>query len=1370
MSSSYYRKKSFPLSLALGITHALNDNDDWESNFLSPLSLQDQKTFLLNTNDLVTICFNPHPKERKPNPTLFSLAVRRVLALKSHSPFPVIIVVKNRDEGRAFAEELERFASIGKLYNMIYTIKDKFSKQFLTNYHTEADFILLTYHKLREIVFKKACPATEQIVFINPLTKYRCAEEVIFLDDIIGGLHRHKCRKPHFSYMFDCAAFPLLTQEEYRELLNVEHCLFFQCEEPKRGYYNNTLKDRLTYLTDEHIQFFSLRELFRGRKNLKELVERFKKTITYKLHLYSNNLYPSLFSPSYLPKEFNPIIEKKLLEKKAFMHINSILNLFCKRVTKTITGRINYNDSLGEEKLFEWNEPIETAPFLQLVEKKQDRNYYLTSLGEAVLISTSNREGIRKNFSDFLIDLAKTLYKNKDPAAKFSLKEIIDFYCILTGNDPVELPEQLNKQLINKRGFNTKEFNDLLERFIEQRLSYKISNYEGLASIQILGAFEELMDVQALHFFQRLKEYKKEKKQSLKDKLQDEILKLAQYDILTVKFLCQKYWLDYQHVKKVLEKLVSEELLVTIRTVDCSGKVEVKYCTQKLLENFPYLKKICGKCKFYNKQLKTCSFLRLVAVNTPSAFPTEYQNYIRKPIKENTSACEFHEDEGDFEFIENKMKFTLTQESLTLKMQKFTANYILGQTPQTVYLCLACQKVIEEFGSEKELFFPRKRVSCPNCATAYLQRANQKIVIQIEQRHLLRMKYYQLTGSVPKILEEKDPSYAFVIYDTENVELEKEEDDNFILVIDKQKIPLVKVQYIFFAGKRYKVLEEVLLNLEKIEPNKYHYAIKRAGKETEVEDHLTDEQGIQQTYSSEKYQFLQGLFTFLQGKEVFNSPIATTRHLSNIAGILHIRNDNIERDEPIERINRQLYEMIDLLLRIQTGVRTSYYGRQLEALSNNFFFELVKEEGVKVGLWTYGRVSSRLVKDMSLSFSKKNSNAYAPFDVLLNQLVKVFRSKIDLLFQKIGLDPAKLGQGLYHRRKTKSDIDKLGLYFDLIEPVRVLVLIVFYKAMKEGTLSVKDSTLVLGGNAQEIFQVQFASLDKINQIAEEALNMKVLYDGQIFPFLQAFERYLQSFRQAIENCYEQSNMGKKYTAPEIIQLFRDSNFWPFVFCPEKFVKELMLVNKFTTKFSDFHVGVENLVLKNTALRDSTREQLMAKWLQSNKKRGEEKISLTAYQKVKQERSLLVILLLLYRGLQNDLLFSYYPTADFQIVLGLTQNQVQRLLAGLDKRGLLTKEKVGRICYYQLNLENSAIHELLFSVGLIPCDNEKQKEILERNSLNVLTQVTKLTDKYLNAIHLNHKPCWSGWHPSISIQSVLNWLQAHLVVCKQKFTI
>ena len=99
---------------------------------------------------------------------------------------------------------------------MISSLKNKLNKDLLEIDRLNADFILITYTNIREIVFLRANPSTEHIVFVNPLTKRNSYREVITLDDIIGGLHRHKSKKPYFTFLIDVNSFPVLGKKDYQ--------------------------------------------------------------------------------------------------------------------------------------------------------------------------------------------------------------------------------------------------------------------------------------------------------------------------------------------------------------------------------------------------------------------------------------------------------------------------------------------------------------------------------------------------------------------------------------------------------------------------------------------------------------------------------------------------------------------------------------------------------------------------------------------------------------------------------------------------------------------------------------------------------------------------------------------------------------------------------------------------------------------------------------------------------------------------------------------------------------------------------------------------------------------------------------------------
>lgn len=413
MSALIYPRRRIPLSVSLGITTKLNESESLLDEMFSSLSFDKQKALLINTDSLAIVCPGSRHHREKKSDLLVFLAVRRALGLKNHTKLPVVIVVKSQYVGKEVATELARHSTDYKLYNMVFPLKDKINKDLLTKETRKADFILITYPTLRDVVLKKALPATEQIVYINPLTIYNCHEEAITLDNIKGGLYRHKCRKPHFTFILDANLFPVFEKRDYQDLLCIEECLFFSCKEKPFNLYNNKLRN-LEHLLDEHYWFFTLRELFRKRNNLTGLVERFKKTLTYKLHLYSNNI-----TPRNLEENKGAILGKDLkelkteIDKKVKSSINKTLLLFTKKHTKTIIGNEKYGLEHGKVE-YSWEDTIETPGFFPFIEKRQDNNYYLTRYGYELLKHSSNYTGAKVNFPSLIRRMATTLFKKKE--------------------------------------------------------------------------------------------------------------------------------------------------------------------------------------------------------------------------------------------------------------------------------------------------------------------------------------------------------------------------------------------------------------------------------------------------------------------------------------------------------------------------------------------------------------------------------------------------------------------------------------------------------------------------------------------------------------------------------------------------------------------------------------------------------------------------------------------------------------------------------------------------------------------------------------------------------------------------------------------
>ncbi|MBN1330545.1 MAG: hypothetical protein JXA54_13810 [Candidatus Heimdallarchaeota archaeon] len=1363
MNTTLITKKSLPLSLTLGIAPLLDDIVSLEDYFLNKFSLDDQKTFLFTASNLTLVC--PSSKAVYPNPSIISLAVRRVLALKKHTRFPVLIVVKGKQEGEQVAIELARLAPYCKLYNMIYGLRHKITKEFLTKFHSEADFVLLNYHKLREVVMKKICPATEQIVFVNPLTKSRCLQEIIFLDDIVHGLHRHKCRKPSFSYVLDNALFGNISREEFKFLLNTDDCLFYQCEEQKRSFYENKLNGKVPFVLDVHMQFFILRELFRGRKSKADFMVQFKKTITYKLHLFSNNIYPDYLSDESNPQFKDTKIKLTTIDKQLYLQLNRLLNLFSKKTSKTMEGKFKQLEpSFDEEPKLIWEEPVETAPFLPLIEKKSDSKYYLTGLGAALLVSITNYPGIETSLPDFLVSLSNTLYQKKIPSVKFSIEEILQFYRILIGDTSRELPAII-KNLLEDSEKTSAELCNEFDQIIQKEFGYLLDSYTSVASIQLLGAFEDYMDTKALLFFQRLKEYRRVKKQSWEEKRKQAILNNAKYELLSTNLVSKKYGIDKRQAESELELLVKGDSLECTKITDCHGKIKIKYGTPELLVQKPHLKKNCGGCLFHQKRFNSCPLLHLVHVFNPSSFPSGYEDYIRFPINDLATACEEIVEQEELIINEQEIRFSVNYEILTQKMKKLSVDFLLAETNKISYRCISCQEELLEFGSGESLYFPHKRIICPNCATGYFKKNDETVIVQLDHRHILRMKYYAIAGSIPPILMEKNPTASFVIYDNEPVDITIEEGNKISLIINDQTIPLEKVQYLFFAGQDYQELEEFLRKLSKFEPEKYQFTIGRAS--TQIKEDKQEEQSEIRDFSSTQYQVLHSFITYLSKTNLINSSFLKARHLSNIGGILYLKK-LADQNHFSDKISKFLYEMIDLFMKVNCGIESSFFGMLLEAQSNKYFFELLKVIGKLVGLWTRGRVSSRLVKKLFLSYKRNRSYAYSPFDTILNQLMRTFRSKIEEVFHQIGLDPKFLGQGLFHRRKTKSDIDKLGLFFDLIEPVRVLVLVTMYEAMMDQKLTNEDYSFVLGEHGEEIYHIKNSSQEKIKQLVDSALEKPVYYLGKEVSFIEAFKLYLESFRRVLLKSFDYNIKYDKVSPEQIIQIFNEEKFQPFVFCPIGIQKELGLVNKFAGKYSDLFKEEEKRVLDEKQARLNFRSYAKQKWWLDNRRKGQKKLQLTKYQAIQQERSLAVILFFVNSGMRMDLFFGSYSTAQIRDIMNLTQNQTQRILKDMTDNGLLLKEKRKDSCYYQLNLENKANQELLYTLCLIPYNNHKQEQNLLSNSNNLLKRITNHLSLFMretDGYQSKKAILWNKWTPSTYYITIQNWLEKQVAKCE-----
>lgn len=1376
MSKTVSTTKRLPLCLSLGITEVLSDQKIFGSDFLDQFSYQDKTTFLTDTENFVLVCGNKQKaNDYEPNPFLVSFGVRRAVAMKSHTNLPVIIVVNNYFETKMIIKQFNRLSSCFKLYASNKTQREGINEEIRGEYPNEADFIITTYDTFWEITTSKSDPSSEQIVLINPLRRRNIIKDVSKLDVIFGCIHRHKRIRPNYSFILDEAQFPILTKKDYQYYFNASNSLFFQCKERNNHAYDNPFSEAIPHLTKDQYQLFIFRELFRGRKLIKELVKEFKLTFTYKLYLFSNGLFPS--SEGEFSSEM--LARKEKLDQKVLAGIVKQMHLFTKgRNTKTITGKVAYNNfditgDLNKQELtrsYSWDEPKETTRFLPLIFKYEGR-FHLSTLGEAIFAVSSSFGGVEINFSDLLAHFSRILYKNEN--YKFSIKEIIIFYLQLIGcnYETVKgfeeiIPEDLKSE----------KKNDEMIEIIEKKFNPIIKNYKRNSAKKVLGAFEKLMNTEAYIFYQQFKNYGKEEKRSWKEKRGDAILRRANYQPLTVKFTGDYYHMFWQGAKKVLEELVEEGLLVCINTNNSRGKSKLKYLTQELLDANPHLQKNCGNCQWYNKRFKTCTFLRLQQAKDPSTMDSGDLKYSNGTIIFEATACGKFRDKADYQTKGDKVRYTTTVDELTQNMKKIPIGFIAGNVSEYEYHCFSCREQIEEFGTSDKIFFPRRRVICPNCSTVYLQlKDKKKVRVKTEQRHLLRGLYYKETGSIPEILKKNDPSGVYVIHDIESARLkinEASDEPPFHLVIGKHEIALDKMKFIYFSGRRHQELEQTLRLLADLEPEKFNYEIKRTEQKSNKKRAESDS-SYKKPFSSEDYFYLKKIIKKSSDDELFNHQFLESRHLSNIGGMLSLKIE-IEMESFTDwSYDHQLLVMIDLLMKVNGGeVKSSFYGTQLEAQSNRYFFDLLKAEAMQVDLWTKGRVNSRLVKDILLSFSKNASSAFSPLDALLNQMLRSFRAEVDKMFHKMGMDPALLGPGFFHRRKTKSDIDKLGFYFDLIEAVRVLVLVTMVKAIREGTLGFKDCQFVLGENGQEIYQVKGSSLDKFTNLVSEALEHSVFHRGEIVTFQLAFEFNFLCLRVALENCLAEIKEHKQISSAKIKKCFDYSLFSPFAFCPAEIEKKLLALNRFASKEGVIFEGIEQEVLERKSKRESYLEEAMNHWLNKEVIEKSNAFRLTKHQNKEQDRSLLVVLLMLYLAYEQDSFLEKYSTHRLRELLGLTQNQIKRILDKMVSRELLIREKTNRENLFQLNLENQNVKDFRFVLGVALTPDEAFQRELIISAQPHLEKVSK-TISSLNIIFDDQQKniCsnfWLNWEPTNIIRRVINWVDEQVTTSKEFF--
>lgn len=185
------------------------------------------------------------------------------------------------------------------------------------------------------------------------------------------------------------------------------------------------------------------------------------------------------------------------------------------------------------------------------------------------------------------------------------------------------------------------------------------------------------------------------------------------------------------------------------------------------------------------------------------------------------------------------------------------------------------------------------------------------------------------------------------------------------------------------------------------------------------------------------------------------------------------------------------------------------------------------------------------------------------------------------------------------------------------------------------------------------------------------------------------------------------------------------------------------------------------------IRETFREIAMKKWLIKELLAKNHRV--TKHQQREQDRSLVILSLLLSLAQHQDFGFEWHSTSFLRKLLGLTQNQMFRILKQMTTRGFLLEKKACQSKFYLVNLDNASVKRLRLTLGLTLTRKEKQQRKTMRNVLQLLKRLTKvLSNLLVSSDNRLVNTLWNNWEPQKTLQEIATWISRKIAESKSYF--
>jgi len=1274
----------------------IHTTDDGKSNQIynkltSEYSKEEIRTIIVDSALRSIRCSN--------NNRAVDIMVLRALGLRKKFKAPAVLVVRSEQKALEVLSVLDEHLATAHIVNLFTQIRRKGNN---TQYGTP-DFILCSYHKLFQLLSMEKLEKVSGIFFLAPLSRSKYRSESILLDQILNLFPRKtaytfihgeelRMRKEDLEWLFAGPAV-VYKREEFsrRDLLNDFRLNLFEDRNLVTAAFRK--KDNPSTVGASYLLKIILTATFHSGKNLKELKAVIKQSISYKF--YS------------LEQAFEETIKYTIVDQLRL--ILRYLTTNCQ--VKLVELKENYRYKITEEgqKFFHrfcFSDGLVVSLFyvLHALSIKLVKGHLSNKDLEDLLNDFTNLNIIWDIF--YLDDISGNLETRKAISNSYSFRSALDIFEGLD-EDFGLLAEDAKKSLAAQKTI-----------LREQRAHKSFPLYQEEDDSIEDQEDDELETVEVFDERKITKIYSKEF-------LESYILGIVSQENITTKKITElaaRTGIGIYHLKTTLERLARKGLCVKIAT-EGVYRPEVIYGTEENFEAEPFLKEECGNCVSYAHKTRLCKTNRLKMEVAYSSLDLEQIERAINLIPRATRACgEFQEASKSNDFTLDFSDFGTYTSEINEALSNVDENRIQNQFKHN---CIFCNLDIKAFGTKVKPNFTSKTITCPHCNSKYIQSDDQEKVRCVSDiRNVYRSIMYNELAYIPEILKQKEERIPLTICDDDILKLNFIEGiteseislENYFLLFNDRKFVLPEIERVYFLGEKHLTVEVKLkqLGFKRVYRKKATVEGSK-GEQKKVEDNSLD------PITKRKYQ---QVIELLRDKGVMINSSLISKINSAITFILAFKASLSERKKSRKNfLNKELGECIKILMRAKDDVNDPEAARILEGQAFNQAFNILKKVGRKAGIRSWGRVVSRLVTWLVFAFFTRTC-AYSSLDAMLNHLFKVVLTELKDVHRKVGVD-VDMGAGLLHYRKSKSDIDSIGLFLDLVDFVRLIVIFVLAEAISTDEITSKDCRLFLGREAIPLYDIKLSSLKKFEALSERVLAFNISYKDQEVPLKEAYENYLKSFRLFLDQLVNRfgtenlEQLPRKELDVIVNECLLNAECQPISFRIKDFETKLSAIDLCSEEWKFLYEGFEDRFLARKNAREEFRRKAKNELfgteekivdIMYNKTHEKYKVSLTKYQKREHRWTFYLVLILSVKSQENGLLKGY-SLKQIQNWLGLKYTRARLLLKKMLDKGLLERNKIGNAFQYKLNTKikiNRIFLKLfyfyLFSSSNLPIEN------------------------------------------------------------------